>query len=200
MSSPYLYYAMIFLGKSVFFSGADSLSKSASQVLVNWLSFEAFLVLLMSAVAAYQSTSVSRAHYNPDAIILLKVWGSVGGAGSPLGSLVKRLLVKFNRRLWFKPPSISRFLCFSVLFLFTLFNVFPAALSFPHPPPLHLFLSSLRKWMCLSMFFPARIFSLSASAVKAHYFLLPSDLHLSWVITLFSSAAPTLILLHISSM
>lgn len=168
----------------------------------------------MSAAAGYQWASVSRAHCNPDAITLLKAWGSVGDAGPALGSLVKRLLVKLNRRLWFKPPppslSSSASLCFfSSPYLISFLLHCP----FPHPPPLHLFLHSsslsfvfiehlflpwttLHKWMCLSMFFPARIFSLSSSAVNFHYFFLPSDLHLPCLINLFSPAAPTLILLY----
>lgn len=83
----------------------------------------------MSAAAGSQRTSVSMAPFNLDAITLLKVWGSVGEVGPALGYLVKRLLVKFNRQFWFKPLSTSLFLCFTVLFLFTLFNVLPAAFS-----------------------------------------------------------------------
>lgn len=170
----------------------------------------------MSAAAGYQWTFVSRAHHNPDAITSLKPWGCVGDVGPALGSLVKRLLVKFNRRLWFKPPSNSLSSSASLCFFSSPYLMsFLLQCPFPHPPPLHLFLSSssfsfvfiehlflpwtiLHKWMCLSMFFPAHIFSLSSSAVNCHHIFLPtkSDLYLSCLITLFSPTAPTLILLR----
>lgn len=84
-----------------------------------------------------------------NALSLLKVWGSAREAGPALESLLKQLLVKFIKRLWFKSPlasvSISSvLLCFfslllcwrlsqcTVLFLKTLL----------HPLPLHLLLPS----------------------------------------------------------
>lgn len=97
----------------------------------------------MSAAAGYQWTFVSRAHYNPDAITSIKAWGSAGDAGPTLGSLVKQLLVKFNRRLWFKPPSNSLSSSASLCFFSSPYLMsFLLHCPFPHPPPLHLFLSS----------------------------------------------------------
>lgn len=109
------------------------------------------------------------------------------------------------------PPSLSSSasLCF---FSSPYLMSFLLQCPFPHPPPLNLFLSSssfsfvfiehlflpwttLHKWMCLSLFFPVCIFILSSSAVNSQYFFLSSDLHLSFLITLLSPAAPTFILI-----
>lgn len=75
---------------------------------------------------------------------LLKVWGGAQEVGPALGSLVKQFLVKFNRRLWFKPPlpsqSISSvvipvFSCCTLSFCFSCYIVLCRIFSFPLPHP-----------------------------------------------------------------
>lgn len=148
----------------------------------------------MSAAAGYQWTFVSRAHSNPDAITSIKAWGSAGDAGPALGSLVKHLLVKFNRQLWFKPPSHSLSSSASLCFFSSPYLMsFLLHCPFPHPPPLHLFLSS----SSFSFVFIEYLFLRTNGCVYLCFFLhVYSVCLLLQLILIIIITAPTLILLR----